>query len=422
MDLWIYLITTMIFSAFFSGMEIAFISSNKLHIEIEKKRGILSAKIFSFFHKNPSNLITTLLVGNNIALVVYGILFAQLLSPLLIKILPDFLTSDTSIMLLQTIISAIIILIFSEFLPKILFKINPNYIIHILAIPIIIIYGILFPIAFVSVTIAKYFWRIFFGIKITKKTHNFGAIDLDNYIKEFSTEPTTEEKKDFEMQMFQNAMDFNLVKVRDCMVPRTEIIAIDETESIEKLKNIFIESGLSKIIIFAESIENITGYVHSFDLYKKPDSIKSILRPIGFVPETMPANKLLTSFIQQRRSIAAVVDEFGGTSGIITIEDVIEEIFGEINDEYDVDELTEKQINENEFVFSGRLEIDYLNEKYHFNIPKSDDYQTLAGYIISYHTSIPAINEHIEIENFEFIISQSSENMIQQVIMKIKNN
>ncbi len=409
----------MIFSAFFSGMEIAFVTSNKLKTELEKNKGNFSARIISHFQKSPSDFIATMLVGNSVSLVIYGIVMGNVLQKYILKIFPVQITSEFLIMLTQTIISTLIILVTAEFIPKMLFRINANHILNIFAVPVFIIYYILYPVTFISIFLSEFILKIFFKIKIVDQKHVFGYRDLDNYVREFFPNARNEKELKHEIQIFQNAMDFPLVKLRECMVPRTEIIAIDNQENISRLKNKFIETGLSKIIVYNENIDNITGYVHSYDMFRNPPSIKSVLRPLSFVPETMPANSLLTLFIQQRKSMAVVVDEFGGTSGIITMEDVIEEIFGEISDEFDVDELIEKQISKNEFIFSGRLEIDYINEKYSIGLPDSTDYETLAGLIMYHHQSIPLKNEKIFLKNFIFTIIQVSKTRIEQVHVKI---
>jgi CBS domain containing-hemolysin-like protein len=409
----------MIFSAFFSGMEIAFVTANKLKVELDKKKGFISARIISDFHKTPSDFITTMLVGNNIALVIYGIVMANILRPVIASILPESVNSEFLILIIQTIISTLLILVTAEFLPKILFRINPNYVLNLFAIPAFVFHYILYPVVFVIIYIAEIILKVLFNIRIIDQKHVFGPVDLDNYMKEFFPEAHTEQELEHEVRIFQNAIDFSTVKLRECIIPRTEIIALEDIANISDLKQKFSETGLSKIIIYNDSIDNIIGYVHSYDMFKNPSTIKSVLRTLIFVPETMLANNLLTLFIQQRKSIAVVVDEFGGTAGILTLEDMMEEIFGEINDEFDVENFIEKQIGKKEFVFSGRLEIDFLNDKYNLDLPESEDYETLAGLIIHYHQSIPAQGEEIVIENFVFTILQVSETQIKQVQVRI---
>lgn len=416
---WEIILITMVCSAFFSGIEIAFVTSNKLKTELEKNKGSLAARIISWFQRTPSDFIVTMLVGNSISLVIYGIVMGNILHPYMLKIFPESISPGFIIMITQTIISTLLILVAAEFLPKILFRINPNYVLNIFALPVFVVYYILYPVSYVTIFIAEFFLRIFFGIKIKDQKHVFGPVDLDNYVKEFFPDARNEDELEHEIQIFQNAMEFPEVKLRECMLPRTEIIAMNGSEDIGILKRKFIETGLSKIFIYNESIDNITGYVHSYDMFRHPASIQSVLRPVSFVPETMLAGNLLTLFIQQHRSMAVVVDEFGGTAGMITMEDVIEEIFGEIRDEFDVDELTEKKINDTEFLFSGRLEIDDLNEKYFLALPESDEYETLAGLIMHHHQNIPLKNEKIVIDKFIFTISQVSRTRIEQVHMKI---
>ncbi|MFH0864683.1 MAG: hemolysin family protein [Bacteroidota bacterium] len=412
---WEIILVTMICSAFFSGMEIAFVTSNKLKTELDKNKGYLSARIISRFQKAPSDFIATMLVGNSISLVIYGIVMGNILQPFILKIFPANISSEFMIMITQTIISTLLILVTAEFLPKILFRIRPNNILNFFAVPVFVVYYLLYPVTFITISVSEFLLKIFFGIKIVDQKHVFGPVDLDNYVKEFFPDARNDDELEHEIQIFQNAMDFPAVKLRECMVPRTEIVAIDSQDEINNLKKRFIETGLTKILVYNDSVDNITGYAHSYDMFRNPATIQSILRPVSFVPETMPANGLLTIFIQQRRSMAVVVDEFGSTAGMITMEDVIEEIFGEIHDEFDVEELIEKQMNETEFLFSGRLEIDYINEKYRIELPESDDYETLSGLIMHFHQSIPQKNEKIEIGNFVFTIQQVSKTRIEQV-------
>ncbi len=419
MELWIILILSVIFSAFFSGMEIAFISSNKLIVELDKKKGLISGKIFSRFIRKPADFIAAMLIGNNIALVVYGIVISNLLSPHIRQLLPETLNVDAIELIIQTIISTLIILIIAEFLPKSVFRINPNYMMHVFAIPLFIIYYLLFPLIALASGASKLFWKAN-KITIAKKEHVFTRYDLDHYLKEFKHENIEEEKElDPNIQMFQNAIDFSNVRIRECMVPRPEICAVNVTESLKKLIELFIDSGFSKILVFKESIDNVIGYVHSFDVFKNPTSISEILRPVLIIPETMHASRLLTDFIEKNKNIAVVVDEFGGTSGVVTIEDVIEEIFGEIEDEYDTDDFVEKVISDREYIFSGRLEIDYLNEKYHLKIPVAEEYETLAGFVLHHYENIPQEKEIIEIDPFHFEIIKVSNTRIEQIQVTI---
>lgn len=418
MDLIVPILITLIFSAFFSGIEIAFVSANKLRIEVEKNKDLLSAGILARFLRKPSRFIAALLLGNNIALVVYGIYIARLLEPYLMNILPSGTGGGAIMLLLQTIISTLIVLIVAEFLPKMLFRINPNKILNFFAIPLNVFYLLFYPIIFLFIGISEILLKYVFKASITHPEYSFGVVDLDHYLREFSTQ-MPEEVDDFqEIQMFQNARDLGNIKVRECMVPRNEISAVSNDDSLETLKNLFISSGHSKILVYQDNIDNIIGYTHSYDLFHKPASIQEITKPIMIAPETMPANKLLSMFMSERKSVALVVDEFGGTAGMLTNEDIIEEIFGEIDDEYDVEDLAENQITDNEYLFSARLEIDYLNHKYKLDLPASDDYETLAGLIISDHEDIPAVDEEIQVGDFLFVITRASESRIEEVRLK----
>ena len=402
---------SLLFSAMFSGLEIAFISANKLKIELDNKLGFFNAKVLSFFNKNPSKFISTMLVGNNIALVVYGIFMAKILEPFFYKIFD----SEFTVFLLQTIVSTLLILFIAEFLPKALFRINPNSILSLFAVPIVIIYSLLFPLIWISIAISNYVLKLFFNVKNEDGELNFRMVDLDNYLKEATAKTQNDESIETEVQIFQNALDFSKVKARECMVPRTEIEALDENTDLEILKNKLFETGFSKLLSYRDSIDNIIGYTHSFELFKNPKNLKSIWLPIPVIPESMPANEILEFFTKQKKSVAVVVDEFGGTSGMVTIEDVIEELFGDIEDEHDSEDLVEKAISENEFIFSARLEIDYINEQYKLNLPESDEYETLAGYIIYLHESIPEKGNTIETAEFSFFITEVSTHKIEIV-------
>ena len=406
---------TLLFSAFFSGMEIAFVSANKLKIELDGKRGNVFSKIISGFVKKPSYFIGAMLVGNNIALVVYGIFMANILEP---KILL-FTENESLILLIQTIISTFIILIVAEFLPKTLFRINPNNILYFSAIPLQIVYWVLLLPMLLIIGLSEAIIKIFAPNLRDDNDLNFGRIDLEHYIREGADYADDQEEVDHEVQIFQNALDFSKVKARECMVPRTEVVAMDVEESIEALTDRFVETGLSKILIYRENIDNIIGYTHSFELFKKPKSIKSILLPVPIIAMSMPANEILEIFIDQRKSIAIVVDEFGGTAGVLTIEDVIEEIFGEIEDEHDKEEWIETQINENEFLFAARLEVDYINDHYDIDLPVSDSYETLGGLVIHHYESIPKINDQIRWGKFIFVVKKVFENKIDIIHLKI---
>lgn len=414
----IIILIAIIFSAFFSGLEIAFITSNKLRIELENKQGSVTAKILSYFNKYPSRYLGTMLLGNNIALVIFGIYMDETLNP----ILDNYVSSKVLVLIISTFLSTLLILITAEYLPKNIFRINPNRTLSMFAFPLSIVYGLLYPIVMVSIGFSEFMLKKIFRVKIEKENTAFSIIDLDNYLKESSSTKEKKEEVEYEVQIFQNALDFSSVKARECMVPRTEIIALDVNESIEVLNKMFIETRLSKILIYSDNIDNIIGYVYCKELFKNPKSIRHILLPVSIVPEAIGANEVLTTFIQQHKSIAIVVDEFGGTSGMLTMEDVMEEIFGEIDDEHDKEDLIEKIVTENEYVFSGRLETDYLNKRYHLKLPILDNFETLGGLIIHYHESIPKVNEEIKIENFHFKVTAVTKTRIGQVNLKVKTD
>lgn len=411
----IVILSTLVFSAFFSGMEIAFVTANKLKIELDGKQGNILSKILAGFVKKPSQFLGVMLVGNNISLVIYGIFMAKVLEPKIYL----FIQSDGLVLLIQTIISTVIILITAEFIPKTLFRINPNNILRIFSFPLILAYGVLLFPMLVIIGISEILIKLFAPNLNDHNQLSFGRIDLEHYIREGTENYESEEEVDHEIQIFQNALDFSKVKARECMIPRTEIIAMDVEEDIEVLRQKFVETGLSKILIYRDNIDNIIGYTHSFELFKKPKSIKSILLPVPIIAVSMPANEILEVFIEQRKSIALVVDEFGGTSGILTIEDVIEEIFGEIEDEHDKEALTETQISETEYLFAARLEVDYLNDAYNFNLPISDAYETLGGLVLNKCESIPDIDEEIKLDGFTFTIKGVSDNKIEVIQLNI---
>lgn len=390
----IIIITTLLLSAFFSGMEIAFVSANKLRVELDKKQKRFPSAILDIFFKKPAFYITTMLVGNNLALVIYGIYMTRV-SESVYTFEPEFLY-----LLTQTIISTIFILILAEFIPKALFRLKPNNFLNILAIPVLIFYVIIYPITWAITHLSNFLLKKLFKFEYqVNNLHVFNKIDLTNLINEESqpTKDKTEENR--ELKIFQNALEFSKVKLRDCMIPRPEITAVEIHTGIEELKERFIETNFSKILVYKESIDNIIGYISSKDFFKSPEDIESYLIELPFYPETMPANKLLREFIKNKRSIAVVVDEFGGTSGIITIEDVMEEIFGEIEDEHDEADLIHKKINDTSYIFSGRLEIDFINDTYGLSIPVSDEYETIAGYILFNLESFPANNEELVLDD-----------------------
>ncbi|MDT8413633.1 MAG: hemolysin family protein [Vicingaceae bacterium] len=414
----IFILIAMLFSALFSGMEIAFVTANRLKIELSSKKGVFSGKILSFFLKKPAKFISALLIGNNIALVIYSILMAKLLEPIIYE---KITTNDLIVLLIQTIISTILILFFSEFLPKSLLRINPNKALTLAAIPLQIVYVILYPFTLLVLVVSNLILKLF-RVDTSESEMAFTKIDLEHFMTNVHQKKEEGEDVDNEIQIFKNALDFSSVKARDCMIPRTDLVAMDIEIPLPTIRDKFIETGLSKILIYRDSIDNIIGYIHSKELFKKPKTVKSILLPISIIPESMPANQILQEFITQRKSVAVVVDEFGGTSGIITTEDIIEEIFGDIEDEHDVEELTEIKIDENVYQFSARLEIDYLNEKYMLNLPEANDYETLAGLIISIDESIPEKDEVIKLNGFVIKIDKVSNNKIDLVTIRITDN
>ena len=403
---------SLLFSAFFSGMEIAFIASNKLHIELMKKRGELNARILSYFLEKPSRFIATMLVGNNIALVVYGIEMAQILEP---HIEQHLTSNDSLVLLVQTIISTLIVLVTAEFIPKVLFSINANRFVRLFVIPAALSYFGLYFFVSLVVSLSNFLLKKVMRVELLDQKRVFGRVDLQQYLEEHANTAKEKNQLETEIQIFQNALDFSKVKARECMVPRNEIIAMEVGENINKLTKTFVETGFSKILIFKDNIDQIIGYTHSYELFKQPKNIKSILLPVALVPETMTANDILNLFIKERKSIALVIDEFGGTSGLLTIEDIIEEIFGEIHDEHDLLEHKEVQVSENQFIFSGRHEIDYLNDKYNLNLPESDDYETLSGYIVNHCESIPKLNEQIKVGPFIFEILEVEQTRVETV-------
>jgi CBS domain containing-hemolysin-like protein len=402
-------------SAFFSGMEIAFISSNKLYIELEKKEKSLMGVILSKLTKNPSNFITTMLVGNNIALVVYGFYMGAFI----MTFLASYIVNNFIMFLVQTIISTLIILITAEFLPKAIFRVYANETLKYFAFPAYIFYLLFYPISKIIMLISNFLLKVVFKAKSEEVQSVFSRVELGNFISE-QLESVNESKEiDSEIQIFQNALEFQSVKAREAMIPRTEVIAVEVSESLTVIKNLFIETGLSKILVYKNNLDEIIGYVHSFELFKKPAKLRSILLPVEYVPETMMINDVLNSLIKRRKSIAVVIDEYGGTSGIITVEDIIEELFGEIEDEHDSIALLENKINNREFEFSARLEVDYLNENYDLELQEEESYETLGGLIVYHTENIPSKNEIINIGHYQFKILEVSHTKIEEVYLKI---
>ena len=406
----IIIILSIITSAFFSGMEIAYISANKLHIELEKKRKGFFSNILSKITQNSSKFITTMLVGNNISLVIYSYFMG--------KVIVAYLGMNS--LLFQTFISTIVILVTAEFLPKAIFRVYANETLKIFALPSYFFYILLYSFSYIINGISDFFLKFIFR---TDKDHlqtAFSKEELGDYITEqLENGNDNDEEIDSEIQIFQNALEFQKVKAREIMVPRTEILAVEIHETVSKLSELFIKSGYSKILVYKTSLDDIIGHVNAFELFKKPKTIKSILLPIEIVPESMMISDVLNSLTRKRKSIAVVVDEYGGTSGMITVEDVVEELFGEIEDEHDMQELVDVRINENEFKLSARLEIDYLNEEYNLNIPKEEAYETLGGFIINQTENIPQKDEELSILNYKIKILDVSSSKIEEISLKV---
>lgn len=408
---YILLFFALFFSAFFSGMELAYLSSNRLKIEVEKSQGTWQGKLKSIFYKKQSTMIAMMLLGNNVALVIYGICAAAILNP----ILKQFGVENEALLLIsQTIISTLLVLITAEFLPKAIVQINPNRFLNIGSIPLLLVFILLYiPTQFILL-FSWLFLRIT-GSKGKSSEKVFSKVDLEHYVDDISSRIHAEEHMSNEMTILRNALDFSHVKARDCMIPRTEIVVVDIEDELEEVKELFIKTGLSKILVYRDSIDNIIGYVHSFDLFKSPKSIKLVMKPIIFVPAVISGKELLEMFTKQSGSIAVVTDEYGGTAGLVTIEDVIEEIFGEIEDEHDKEDLREERISDKEYLFSARVEIDYLNEEYDLEFEKSDEYETLGGFILDELEEIPAVGATFIIKNLRFVIEEVSERRIELV-------
>jgi len=421
---WLIVVLMLILSAFFSGMEIAFVSSNKIHIEIEKKKEDFLAKILTKITDKPSKFIATMLIGNNIALVVYGFVMGDILVAWFQSMLPtdssflNYILNDLSL-LTQTIISTLIILITAEFLPKVFFQIYANSILRLFAVPAYLFY-LLFTfisdfVIWISNNVLKYFFKADgddVKLAMTK-------VELGNYISEQMESVEEDDVVDSEIQIFQNALEFSEVKAREVMIPRTEIVAVDVTDTVKNISALFTSSGLSKILVYKGSIDDIVGYVHSFELFKKPKSLSAISRSVLYVPETMLVKDILNMLTRRRMSVAVVIDEYGGTAGIMTLEDIVEELFGEIEDEHDTVDLIEEQLDEKNYKFSARLEVDYINEAYKLDLPEGENYETLGGLIVDETEGIPDVNEVVVIENFQFKILEASSTKIEVVSLKI---
>jgi len=419
----IIIIVSLLLSAFFSGMEIAYVSSNKIHIEIEKKQSGFLAKILNRLTRKPSKFIATMLIGNNIALVVYGFYMGEVLvnwfkSLILSNSFVNYLLTDLSL-LTQTIISTLVILITAEFLPKVFFQIYANLLLKVFAIPAYIFYVLFSLVSDFVIWISDLVLKYLFKTQGDQVQLAFTKLELGNYISEQMESVEEHDEMDSEIQIFQNALEFSDVKAREVMVPRTEVVAVEIHDSIKELKELFTATGYSKAIVYKTSIDDILGYVHLFDLFKKPKTIKSVIKPIEFVPETMFAKDVLNVLTKKRKSVAIVLDEYGGTSGIMTVEDIVEELFGEIEDEHDSIELLEEKLSETTFNFSARIEVDYLNETYKLNLPESENYETLGGLIVNITEEIPEENEEVKIDNFLFTIIEASTTKIDVVSLEI---
>lgn len=424
MDSWTLVAITLFFSALCSGLEIAFNSLNRLQLEVELTKSTFSAKIISLFYKNQSRFITSLLLGNNIALIIYGMSMSQLLdAPVVHWLQAVSLNNDFMVLLVKTILSTLLVLLVGEFLPKILFCINPNAILSFFALPTFLCYCLLYPLILVYTGISEFLIHHVLRLKVDSEEYKFSTVDLNDYIAEYADQEEADQDMQQEIQLFQNVMEFRSVKLRECMGPRNEIESVKLTDGIDVVKARFEETKHSKLIVIGESIDDIVGYIHLNDVVRviaehREATMSDLVRPIGFFPETYTADRLLKHFIQKRQGVAAVVDEFGGTAGIVTMEDVVEEIFGEIDDEYDVEEEVEKPLDDNTFIFSARLEIDYLNDTYKLDLPVSDDYETLAGMILHYCESIPEQGQELTIGKYRIKILKASHTKLDEVELK----
>ena len=420
----IIIVFSLLFSAFFSGMEIAFVSANKIHIEIEKKQEGFLAKVLTLLTDKPSKFIATMLIGNNIALVIYGLFMGDVLMEWFQSLLPsdyqliDILLTDFSL-LSQTVISTLVILLTAEFLPKVIFQIYSNALIKIFAVPAYFFYLLFWAISWFVIKVSDFILRVFFKTDGDEVQLTFTKLELGDYINEQMETVEEEDEVDSEIQIFQNALEFSTVKAREVMVPRTEITAVEINETPKNLTKLFTETGYSKILIFKESIDEIIGYVHSYELFKRPKTIKSILLPVEFVPETMLIQDILNVLTKKRKSMAVVLDEYGGTSGILTVEDIIEELFGEIEDEHDSTHLYEEQVSENEYKFSARMEVDYINENYKLELPEGEEYETLGGLIVNQTGEIPEQDSEVTVDNFTFKILEVSNTKIDLVSVRV---
>ena len=418
----LYVIISLIFSAFFSGMEIAYISANKLQIELQSKQGMLSGRILSQFVQKPGQFIGTTLIGNTIMLVLYGTFMAFLLDQPLRLILPDALNNEAVILVTQTVLSTMIVLVTGEFLPKSFFMLNPNSLMTVFAVPFFGIYYLMYPIVWLIVGLSRLFITKILRLEYNEEKPVFTVTDLNSFIKEHFRQANSNSKMmEIDSKIFDNAIEFKTVRIRECMIPRTDIVAVEVDDTIEDLRAVFLESGHSKVIVYRETIDEVIGYCHQLELFRKPKTIEEILTPIIIAPESALANELLIQFIQERKSLALVVDEFGGTSGIVSMEDIIEEIFGEIDDEYDQDDLIEQKVDSDEYLLSARHEIDYLNDKYGWDLPYGD-FETLSGLILSLTENLPNKGEHVTFGRYTFTVVTKLAHRLETVRLKINES
>ena len=414
----VVIIVCLLLCAFFSGMEIAFVSSNKIFLEIEKKQDNFLSRILAKLTEKPSKFIATMLVGNNVSMVIYGFFMGDLLIKWINTF--SFHLSDFTSLLLQTIISTLVVLLTAEFLPKVFFQIYANNLMKFFAIPSYIFFIAFNYISTFIIWISDFILKKFFKTEGDYAPSFFSKGELGNFINEQMSSVDDKEEVDSEIQIFQNALEFSGVKARDIMTPRMELVAVDIYDSVTELKELFVATGYSKILVHQNSFDDIIGYVHSFELFKKPRSIKSVLIPVEFVPETIFIKDVLNLLTKKRKSVAVVLDEYGGTAGIITIEDIIEELFGEIEDEHDSDQaLIEKQLDDKNYLFSARLDVEYLNQEYKLNIPENDSYGTLGGFIVNTSKEIPQKGDQINVDNFQFLIEEATNKKIELVKMTI---
>jgi putative hemolysin len=410
------IIISIVASAFFSGVEMAFVSANKLYFELQAKQGVITGQIISRYLKNPSKFIGTMLIGNTLSLVAYGIFMESYLHHQIEHYLP---ISGLAAGLIASLIGTVIILATSEFTPKSIFLLNPDGFLEVLAIPILIINTLMYPLVWGIVGLSKWFINNVLRLEYSEERPAFGLTDLNNYLQNLNRKTSTEDETEVDTKIFNNALEFKQVRVRDCMIPRTDIVAVDIEGGMDELKKTFVESGHSRVLVYKETMEDVLGYCHSLSMFKKPKEIQGILTPIPIVPEAMPAKDLLFKFSKEHKSLALVVDEFGSTAGLVSMEDVMEQIFGDIEDEFDDnDELTEKRLEDKTYLLSGRLEIDYLNDKYEWNLPEGD-YDTLGGMIISINEDIPELNETIIENPFNFQIIEMTDARIDLVKLTI---